>query len=78
MVRKILTCSPMFVLRLKTDHVEQRAQLVVLPELDDRIGFCAGFVRIGQTEGFHRAMAQSLRAALGHDFDRQAAVEIRR
>ena len=35
-------------------------------------------MRIGQAEWLHRAVAQRLAAALGHHFDRQAAVEIRR
>ncbi len=35
-------------------------------------------MRIGEAEGLHRSVPQSLDAALGHDLDRQAAVEIGR
>ncbi len=65
-------------LGLKTDHVEQRAELVVLAQLHDGIGLLARLARIGQAERLHRAVTQRLAAALGHDFDRQAAVEIGR
>ena len=35
-------------------------------------------MRVGEPERFHRAVAQRLTPALGHDLDRQAAVEIGR
>jgi putative component of toxin-antitoxin plasmid stabilization module len=35
-------------------------------------------VGVGQAHGLHRAKAQGLAAAFGHDLDRQAAVEIAR
>ena len=66
----------MFQLGLEADHVEQAAELVVLAQLHDRVGFDPGLVRICQAERLHRAVAQRLAAALGHHFDRQAAVEV--
>ena len=78
MVRKIRTCSRVLQLGLEADHVEQAAELVVLAQLHDGIGFDPGLVRIGEAERLHRAVAQRFAAALGHHFDRQAAVEIRR
>ena len=63
---------------LETDHVEQRAEFVVLAQLHDCVGLDAGAARIGQAERLHRAVAQRLAAALGHHLDRQAAVEIGR
>ncbi len=35
-------------------------------------------MRIGEAERLHRTVTQGLAPALGHDFDRQATVEIRR
>ena len=68
----------MLELGLETDHVEQAAKLVVLAKLHHSVGFNLAPLRIGQAEWLHRAVAQRLAAALGHHFDRQAAVEIRR
>ncbi len=68
----------MLQLGLEADHVEQRAELVVLAQLHDGIGLLARLARIGQAERLHRAVTQGFAAALGHDFDRQAAVEIGR
>ena len=65
-------------LGLEADHVEQRAELVVLPQLHDGVGLHVGLVRIGEPERLHRAVAQRLAAALRHHLDRQAAVEIGR
>ena len=41
-------------------------------------GFVLRLMRIRKAERFHRTMPQRLASALGHDFDRQAAIEIRR
>ena len=65
-------------LGLEADHVEQRAELVVLPQLHDRIRLLVRLVRIGEPDRFHRAVPQRLGAALRHHLDRQAAVEIGR
>ena len=67
-----------FELGLEADHVEQRAELVVLAQLHHRIGLDVGLARIGQAERLHRPVAQRFAAALGHHLDRQAAVEIGR
>src|SRR5262249_31033311 len=67
-----------FQLGLESDHVVERAELVVLTKLHDGIRFYGWIVRVGQPDRFHRSMPQCLVAALGHHFDRQAAVEIRR
>ena len=63
-------------LGLEPDHVEQGPELVVLPQLHDRVGLAFGRMRIGQPERFERPVPERLGAALGHDFDRQAALEI--
>ncbi len=65
-------------LRLEADHVVERAECIILSELDDRIGLDGRIVRIGETDGFHRAVAQRLCAALRHHLDGEAAVEVRR
>ena len=78
MVRKMRVCSPCFSLVWKPTILNRRAELVVLAQLHDGIGLLLGLVRIGQPERLHRAVAQGLDAALGHHFDRQAAVEIGR
>ena len=67
-----------FQLGLEADHVEQRAERIVLPELHDRVGFLVRPVRIREPDRLHRPVSQGLASALGHDLDRQAAVEIRR
>ncbi len=63
-------------LGLEADHVEQGAQRIVLTQLHDGVGLDRRVVLVGQADGLHRAVAQGLAAALGHDLDRQAAVEI--
>ena len=68
----------MLQLGLEADHVEQRAERIVLPQLHDRMGFHQRIVRVGQADRLHRPVAQGLAAALGHHLDRQAAVEIGR
>ena len=65
-------------LGLETDDVVERAKLVVLPQLHDGVGLDGRVVRIGQPDRLHRPVPQRLVAALGHHFDRQAAVEIGR
>src|SRR3984957_18517911 len=67
-----------FELGLEADNVEQRAERIVLPELDHGIGFDLWVIRVGQPDRLHRSIAQGLAPAFGHDFDRQAAVEIGR
>ena len=68
----------MLQLGLEADHVVERAQRIVLAKLDHRIGLGRRIVGIGQAHRLHRAVPQRLGAALRHDFDRQAAVEIGR
>ncbi len=69
-------------LGLEADHVPQRAQLVVLAQLDHSIGpaaigmFGGGPVRVVEAHGLHRPEPQCLHPALGHHLDRHAAVEI--
>ena len=65
-------------LGLEADDVVERAELVVLAQLHDGIGFHRRIVRVGEPDRLHRAVAQRLAAALGHHLDRQAAVEIGR
>ena len=67
-----------FHLGLETDDVVQGAKLVVAAELDHGIGLLVRLVCIGQAHRLHRAVAQRLAAAFGHDLDGQAAVEIAR
>ncbi len=67
---------PVFELGLESDHVEQRAQPIVLTELHDRVGLLRRLVRIGQPDRLHRPVAQGIAAALGHHLDRQAAIEV--
>src|SRR6516225_10528859 len=66
----------MFELGLKTHHVEERAEAVVLAELHDGIRFDLWTMRVCQPERFHRAVPQRFAPALGHHFDRQTAIEI--
>src|SRR4051812_309970 len=73
----LLLCA-VFQLGLESDHVVERAELVVLAQLDDRIGLDGGIVRICQTHRLHRPVPQGLVAALRHHFNGQAAVEIGR
>ena len=66
----------MFELGLKTHHVEERAEAVVLAQLHDGVRLDLSTMRVCQTERFHRPMPQCFAPALGHYFNRQAAVEI--
>ena len=52
----------MLELRLKADHVPQRSERIVLPELDHGIGGSAG-PRVGQSNGLHGAEPQGLTAS---------------
>ena len=65
-------------LRLEADHVPQRAQLVVLPQLHHGPRLHTRIMRISQPDRLHRTIAQRLRPALRHHLDRQAAFEIGR
>ena len=65
-------------LGLEADHVPQRAERVVLAQLHDRVGPRAAAVRIVEADRLHRSEAQRFAPALGHDLDRQAAVEVGR
>src|SRR6185312_13571574 len=67
-----------FQLGLESDHVEQRAEFVVLAKLHDRVRLHVRPMRIGQPERLHRPVPQRLRAALRHHLDWQATVEIGR
>ena len=67
-----------FELGLEADHVEQRAERIVLPQLHHGVGLRRRIVRVGEADRLHRPVAQGLAAALGHHLDRQAAVEIGR
>ena len=67
-----------FHLRLEADDVVQRSQGVIPPKLDHRVGFFPRLVGVRQPDRLHRAVAQGVAAALGHDLDGQAAVEIAR
>ncbi len=65
-------------LRLEAHHVVERAERVVLAELDDAVGLDERIARVGQPDRLHRPVPQRFAAALGHDLDGQAAVEIGR
>ena len=68
----------MLQLGLETDDVVERAELVVLAQLHDRVRLYGRIVGIGQADRLHRPVPQRLAAALRHHLDRQATVEIRR
>ena len=63
-------------LGLEADEVVEGAERVVAAELDDGVGFLVGGVRVGEADGLQRAEAEGLAAALGHDLDGEAALEI--
>ena len=65
-------------LGLEADHVEQRAEPIVLAQLHDGVRLLVRPVRIGEPDRLHRPEAQRVAAALRHHLDRQAAVEIGR
>jgi hypothetical protein len=59
MVRKMPHLLGMLQLGLEADHVPQRAERIVLAQLDDGIGPAAG-ARIVEADRLHRAEAQGL------------------
>src|SRR3546814_12680740 len=61
----------------EADHGPQRAERIVLTELDNGQGPAAG-ARIVESDTLHRAKAQRFDPALGHHLDRHAALEIGR
>src|SRR5262245_25166109 len=65
-----------FKLGLEANHVEQRAEPVVLPELDNCIWLVVWIVRIGKAEWLHGPMPRRFGSALGHHLNWQTAVEI--
>ena len=65
-------------LGLKTDHIVERSQRVILAKLDDGIGLLRRVVRVGQTDRLHGAMTKGLPSALRHHLDRETTVEIGR
>ena len=67
----------MLELGLKADHVPERFECIVLPELDHGMRRAAGS-RVGQSDRLHRAEPQGFTAPFGHDFDGQASLEVRR
>ncbi len=67
-----------FQLRLEAHHVVERAQLVILAQLHNGVGFDGGVVCVGETARLHRPMPQCLDALRSHDLDGKAAAEIRR
>ena len=67
----------MLQLGLEADDIVERAQRVVLPELNHRMRPAAG-ARVGEAHGLHRPEAERVAAAGRHDLDRQAALEIGR
>jgi hypothetical protein len=62
--------APVLQLGLEAHHVPQRAQRIVLAQLDDGVGLHQRVARVGQADGLHRPVAQGLAAALGHHLDR--------
>ncbi len=68
----------MFQLGLEAHHVPQRAEGIVLPELHHGVQARARMMGVGEADRLHRAVGEGLAAALGHDLDRQAALEIGR
>ena len=65
-----------FQLRLETDHVVERAELIILAQLHHGIGFHRGVMGIGKPARFHGAVAQGFRTAFGHHLNWQATIEI--
>ena len=65
-------------LGLEPHHVEQRAEPIILAQLNDGARLDVRRMAVGQAEGLHRSVTQSLTAALRHHLDRQAAVEVGR
>ncbi len=66
----------MFEFGLEANDVVERAERIVLPQLNDRIRSTLG-MGIKQTDRLHWTKTQGLRATRRHHFDRQAAFKIR-
>ena len=64
-------------LGLEADDVPQRAERIVLAQLDDRVRPAAG-ARIVEADRLHRAVAQGVEPARRHHLDRHAAFEVGR
>src|SRR3546814_7241314 len=58
---------------LEADHVPERAERIVLAELDDGIRPAAG-LRIVEADRFHRAVAERVHPAFRHHLARHAAL----
>ena len=56
-------------LGLEADHIVERAQGIVLAQLDDGVGLNQRVAWIGQADGFEWTPAQRLVTALGHDLN---------
>ena len=65
-------------LGLEADHVVERAQGIVLAQLDDGGGLVLRVMGVGQADRLHRPIRQCLAAPFGHHLDRQAAFEVGR
>jgi len=65
-----------FHLGLEADHVPQRAQRIILPELHDGVRLHRRVVRVGEADRLHRPEPQRFTTALGHHLDGQTAVEV--
>ena len=63
-------------LGLEADHIVERAQCIVLAELDDGMGPSAAVMRVAEADRLHRAEGERVAAALRHHLDRQAALEV--
>src|SRR5436190_13785440 len=64
--------------RLEADHIEQRAESIILAQLNDCISLRTRDVRVCQSERLHGTVAQRFATALRHHLDRQASIEIGR
>ena len=64
-----LNLGAIFELRLKTHHVVERAEGVVLTQLDHGIGLFVRLMGIGQPHRLHRAVTQGFASALRHHLD---------
>ncbi len=70
-----LLLRPITELGLKPDHVEQSAQLVILPQLNHGMGSRA-IMGVGQTDWLHGAKSQRLTAAFSHHLDGETAFKV--
>ena len=65
-----------FQLGLEADHIVERAEGIILPQLNNGMGFDGWVMRIREAHRLHRSITQGFTPALGHHFNRQAPVEI--